>query len=1048
MRPNCTRHIVVQASNSREVRVATLRDIRSGSIACGRARRDMAAPCQFYNVWAHSVVVVSSRRIIVQGGGAGADKLTTPRCRSADLIRFKPLFSHIIPFLFRVPNNILGNFLADDTIFILNSQPTQSKSRESMKKMPPFSRSSSLGISNESLRRGMTSKNKDDDSIGSDTFREQRRQAYEETCETDEQLFDQHNNIQSIFDNRHHDLNFVDDDDGTGGSSLGGYSNFDDNASKGSKGSIRTRDELRMSLIARRRRLAQMESAMDGEGSLNMSLKLSGRNDGASLMSSLVDSMVSMDDSIQGSLLSKMMMMKKKKKKKTSKSSSNDVKKKSKKKKSKSKEKDREKKKGKHKRKEKEKRRDSKKDKKKKKSSKGYESSSESSSSTSLSSSSSESESEQEEEYSKRTKRMPQNATKRQGGDKDRMRRGHDTNGLVAASRADAGRVKSVMAGGGKSVQTLDRMPRPTQAKPLSGHSMERPSRNAESAYNGEMCAYHPDIRMRKKSALGGWRIVLQSCPKCAGHARKRESGGDRGDRSVRSRGSTRQQGDRQLSGSIDRSHRTVSSSIVTGQSDRRGSGGIDTSNRSGKRSVLFSRHSDMQGSASIDRSHPSGRSSAATMRQLDTRERPPDHGLHRQTPLQVAPSQRQHSNRHGVIESSEKSSTSAVARPKPTMEQRPTSRREDIHQRPSRGESAPPPIKSLPPQPRQTQRGVSNSTQRDAHATPQSGSIKPVACTRGQQPTENPHQSSRHSAISNISPGSGKEPSLLKSLTNTPISSHPESAPTLSQNLEGRSGHERRPSLQRMSNMVNFDPPVDEPGSGSDFAVSRRSGGRAYNRNQASSTFIEELDDVKPNARSQQSRSKTLPNSPHNRRMSLSINDLDSLSAKDLMNFVLAESAHFDKNTENWGDLQRALMEQVRRLSLDTVEGNISGRDIKDRKFSVLREVVKSYMISQNNVNSDDRYYGHSEHRAYKFGDEARRRDMIKADNQDDALNRIASLKPGDPAFIRRTTGKWTYAKVKDVASDSIAFIVDVKGSLKSYKVKYWVSHVRTLKV
>ena len=903
----------------------------------------------------------------------------------------------------------------------------------------------------------MTSKDKDDDSIGSDTFREQRRQAYEETCETDEQLFNQHNNIQSIFDNRHHDLNFVDDDDGTGGSSLGGYSNLDDNASKGS---IRTRDELRMSLIARRRRLAQMESAMDGEGSLNMSLKLNRRDDGASLMSSLVDSMISLNDSIQGSLLSK---KKKKKKKKTSKSSSNDVKKKSMKKKSKSKEKQREKKKVKHKRKEKEKRRNSKMDKKKKKSSKGYESSSESSSSTSSSSSSSESESEQKEEYSKRTKCMPQNATKRQGGDKHRMRREHETNGMVAASRADNGRVKSVMAGGEKSVQTLDHMQRQTQVKPSSSHSMDKPSRNAEVAYNGEMCAYHPDIRMRKKSALGGgWRIVLKSCPKCAGHTRKRESGGDMGDRSVRSRGSTRQQGDRQLPGSIDRIHRPVSSSSVRGQSDRQGSGGLDTSNRSGKRSGVFSRQSDRRGSGGIDGSHPSVRSSAATTCQLDTRERPPDRGIHRQAPLQVAPSQRQHSYRHVAIESNAKSSTSSVARPKPTMEQRPTSRRGEIHSRPSRGESVPPPINSLPPQPRQTQRGASNPTQRDVHATPQAGSIKPVARSRSQQPTGIPHRSSRHSAYLDISPGSGKEPSLVKSQstllagTNKPISSQPESVPTLSQNVDGKSGHGRSPSLQRMINVVNFDPPVDRPGSSSDHAV-RRSGGTAYDGNQASSTFIEELDDVKPNTRSQQSRSKTLPNLPHKRRMSLSCNGLDSLSAKDLMNFVLAESAHFDKNSENWGDLQRALMEQVRRLSLGSVGGDISDRDTEDQKFSVLREVVKSYMISQNNVNSDDRDYGHTatvgieskqEHHAYKFGDEGRRRDMIKVDNQDDALKRIASLKPGDPAFIRRTTGKWTYAKVKDVASDSIAFIVDVKGSLKSYKVKYWVSHVRTLKV
>jgi hypothetical protein len=43
--------------------------------------------------------------------------------------------------------------------------------------------------------------------------------------------------------------------------------------------------------------------------------------------------------------------------------------------------------------------------------------------------------------------------------------------------------------------------------------------------------------------------------------------------------------------------------------------------------------------------------------------------------------------------------------------------------------------------------------------------------------------------------------------------------------------------------------------------------------------------------------------------------------------------------------------------------------------------------------------------------------------------------------------TGKWTYAMVKQVTSDSIVFIVNSAGSVKVYNVKYWVSHVRTLK-
>eukprot|EP00986_Skeletonema_menzelii_P014629 scaffold9847_cov74-Skeletonema_menzelii.AAC.1 len=60
--------------------------------------------------------------------------------------------------------------------------------------------------------------------------------------------------------------------------------------------------------------------------------------------------------------------------------------------------------------------------------------------------------------------------------------------------------------------------------------------------------------------------------------------------------------------------------------------------------------------------------------------------------------------------------------------------------------------------------------------------------------------------------------------------------------------------------------------------------------------------------------------------------------------------------------------------------------------------------------------------------------------------MKRIAALQPEDGAFIRRTDGKWTYATVKKMESDSIQFIVNPNGSSKDYKKKYWVSHVRVL--
>ena len=328
--------------------------------------------------------------------------------------------------------------------------------------MPPFNihGNSSNNNNNNNNMNGFNNDDDDDDgSIGSNTFREIRRKAYEEEGETDEQLFNQHNTIQSLFDNKHHDVNF-DDDLNSAGSSLGGYSDLGaaDNASKiGGE----TREDMRMSLIARRRRLAQMENAMAEEGSVDFSLRLNkdrirgrggkGGLDASSLVSSLRDSIISLGDSAQFS------SRKSSKKKKKSKD------KKKKKSKSKSSSKDRERERRKEKEREK-KRKLKEKEKKKKKSKSRRDYSSDETSSESESSKSS--------------------------SDASRRRRRSEKNGRHGDRDTD---------------KPSEKVRVPFEVDKRTGK-----------------CTYHSDVRLKRKSSDGRWKPVLKECPKCKADAIKR----------------------------------------------------------------------------------------------------------------------------------------------------------------------------------------------------------------------------------------------------------------------------------------------------------------------------------------------------------------------------------------------------------------------------------------------------------------------------------------------------------------------------------------------
>lgn len=767
-----------------------------------------------------------------------------------------------------------------------------------------------------------------DSSMDSDTIREQRRRCYE-VCQTDEELFAQHNtNIQSIFDNRHHEIQFDqneiqcsaggggggdgDDDPSVGGgSSLGGYSNmsYNDNSTQGS---VRTREELRLSLIARRRRLAQLENALDGEGSLDLSLKLnrSEKDGDNSLMSS-----VSLNESITDSLIARIMGKKKKSKKKKIQEAADaaaEKGKKSKDNKSSSKTKDRatkvdegrgggnkdksgqkknskeKKKKSKHSKrhKDKEKSHKSKKsekkhedDKKSRRRSSRRQSSS-SSSEEEDDSSSSDSETDNDEEYYTKRRSSQQSSAQQQ------QRRAGSNNIL------DKSRTKQMMTMGGRTIQKLKQMaPTSTstsgggisqQHPPTTTTSTDRQQQNHHgSSSNGVvyfacneatgMCAFHPDVQLRKKSMFGGWNDVLKQCPKCMSESYSRAGGGG----GVNHQSTT---GRRQLSGGGARQ------SI-----DWQRSGGVNNKNTSSD-AVRF-RHT-----------HPTTMSDDRMRQQTSSTD------------------QRSGMMYRGQVHPHQSSShrTPSDARQMPSSQLYPTSYRGggdrggDSSKYPGAGGAA------------------SKSNPRNA--------ALPVSAPRQHQ-----HSSSANQFYSSLHFQKTQE--VVADKTST---SRRQSYPDVAYQDSSTNANHHLPQ--------HYQHPTKPP----------------QHKNPSNGRRAHFGADPSPSSRPTSS------------------NVMSSKGPK--------------------------------RVSIGEIEDNPIPRQ--------------------------DEYDTSHHHAMYTYGDEGRRRDMIEDTNEEVAFHRISNLKPGYPAFIKRSTGQWTYAKVKHVNSDMMVFHVDANGSSKAYSVKHWTSHIRTLRV
>jgi hypothetical protein len=105
--------------------------------------------------------------------------------------------------------------------------------------------------------------------------------------------------------------------------------------------------------------------------------------------------------------------------------------------------------------------------------------------------------------------------------------------------------------------------------------------------------------------------------------------------------------------------------------------------------------------------------------------------------------------------------------------------------------------------------------------------------------------------------------------------------------------------------------------------------------------------------------------------------------------------------------------------------------------------EKKKSHARQEDHENADS-----EDIPSYNLGDEGRRRDMIKDEDKNAAVARISELQKGDAAFIRRTDGTWTFSRVRKITKGSAYFVVNPSGSSKSYKAKYWHSHIRACKI
>lgn len=89
-----------------------------------------------------------------------------------------------------------------------------------------------------------------------------------------------------------------------------------------------------------------------------------------------------------------------------------------------------------------------------------------------------------------------------------------------------------------------------------------------------------------------------------------------------------------------------------------------------------------------------------------------------------------------------------------------------------------------------------------------------------------------------------------------------------------------------------------------------------------------------------------------------------------------------------------------------------------------------------------------HSVPRKYHVGDVGREEDMVQHESFEETIVKVVQLRVGDHAFILRSEGYWTYARVSARSfggtTSLFKFIVDQKSSTKVIKASQWTKFIR----
>ena len=155
--------------------------------------------------------------------------------------------------------------------------------------------------------------------------------------------------------------------------------------------------------------------------------------------------------------------------------------------------------------------------------------------------------------------------------------------------------------------------------------------------------------------------------------------------------------------------------------------------------------------------------------------------------------------------------------------------------------------------------------------------------------------------------------------------------------------------------------------------------------------------------------------------------------------------------NEEEEGHSLDIEYEQVKRS--ETLDARVAGIDRLKKKNAVMTRALKDNGSPSKGINdtatttrasTSPKKQRSQVHPDYDLGMPARsRHDMKEDEDPDKTIDGISQLKKFDFAFVRRSNEQWTYSIISDRTDDSITFVVDEVGRIKTIPRYGWLKNI-----